>query len=106
MRAHDRSIQIRSLLGSNSQQGDGGISQTSDNAANNQSLQTGCCCKSVEAPAGAATTEPSYHAPGCQSCGKEFGGNVPPVHYTEHGRPWFCTSGYRRWHTVPPPGQM
>ena len=86
MRAHDGSIQMHSPSGSNNQQGDGGISQTSDNVANNWSLQTGCCCKPVEAPAGAAPTEPSYHAPACQSCRTVFGRNVPPVHYTEHGR--------------------
>ena len=106
MQAHNQSARTRSPLGSNNQQGDHGTSQTSDNAANNRSLQTGCCCKPVEAPAGAAPTEPSYHAPACQSCIIMFGGNVPPVHYTERGRLWFCTSGYRRWHTAPPPGQM
>ena len=84
---------MHSPLGSNTQQGDEGISQTSDNAANNWSLQTRCCCKPVEALAGAAPTEPPYHAPACQSCRTAFGGNVPPVRYTEHGRLWFCTSG-------------
>ena len=94
MWACDGSVQTHSPLGSNNQQGDEGASQTSDNVANNQSLQTGCCCKPVEAPAGAAPTEPSYHVPACQSCGTVFGGNIPPVRYTEHGRLWFCTSGY------------
>ena len=94
MQAHDGSTQMCSPLGSNNQQGDEGASQTSDNVVNNQSLQTGCCCKPVEAPAGAAPTEPSYRVPACQSCRTAFGGNVPPVHYTECGRLWFCTSGY------------
>ena len=106
MQAHDGSTQTCSPLGSNNQQGDKGASQTSDNAANNWSLQTGCCCKPVEAPVGTAPTEPSYCVPACQSCGTAFGGNVPPVHYTGHGRLWFCTSGYQRQHTAPPPGWM
>ena len=106
MQAHDGSAQMHSVLGSNNQQGDVGASQTSDNAVNNQSPQTGCCCKPVEALAGAAPIVPSYHAPACQSCGIMFGGNIPPVCYTEHGRLWFCTSGYRRQHTAPPPGPM
>ena len=106
MRACDGGIRMQSPLGSNNQQGDEGVSQTSDNAVNNQSPQTGCCCKPVEAPAGAAPTEPSYRTPACQSCGTAFGGNVPPVCYTERGRLWFCTSGCRRWYKVPPPGRM
>ena len=61
---------------SNNQQGGEDISQTSDNAVNNQSLQTGCCCKPVEVPAGAAPTVPSYHMPACQSCGTASGGSV------------------------------
>ena len=87
---------MHSPSGSNNQQGDMATSQISDNAANNWSSQTRCCCKPVEAPAGAAPIVPSYLTPACQSCGITFGGNVPPVHYTEHGRLWFCTSGYRR----------
>ena len=97
---------MHSPLGSNNQQGGKGTSQTSDNAVNNWSPQTGCCCKPVEALAGAAPTESSCHAPACQSCKTVFGGNVPPARYTEHGRQWFCTSGYRRQHTAPPPGRM
>ena len=62
MWARDGSPQTCSPLGSNNQQGGKGISQTSDNAANNWSPQTGCCCKPVEAPAGATPTEPSCHA--------------------------------------------
>ena len=93
MRARNRNIQTHSPSGSNNQQGDEGVSQTSDNAANNWSPQTRHCCKPVEAPACAAPTEPSYHVPACQSCGTAFGGNVLPVRYTEHGRLWFCTSG-------------
>ena len=106
MLAYDGSIQMHSLLGSNNQQGDEDASQTSANVANNWSSQTRCCCKPVEVLAGAAPTEPSYHEPACQSCGTASGGSVPPVHCTEHGRLWFCTSGYRRQHKVPPPGRM
>ena len=95
---------MHSLSGTNNQQGDEGASQTSDNAVNNQSQQTGCCCKAVEALAGAAPT--SYHVPACQSCGITFGGNVPPVRHTEHGSLWFCTSGYQRRHTAPPLGPV
>ena len=86
MWAHDGSIRTCSLLGSNNQQGDKDASQTSDNAVNNQSPQTGCCCKPVEASAGAAPTEPSYHTPACQSCGTASGESIQPVHCTEHGR--------------------
>ena len=92
--------------GSNNQQGDEDASQTSDNAANNQSPQTRSCCKPVEVLAGATPTAPSHRMPACQSCRTASGGNVPPVHCTERGRLWFCTSGCRRWHKVPPPGQM
>ena len=106
MQAHDGSTQMHPPSGSNNQQGDEGTSQTSGNVANNWSPQTGCCCKPVEALAGAAPTEPSYHAPACQSCGITFGENVPPVCYTECGRLWFCTSGYQRRHTAPPPSWM
>ena len=84
---------MHSPLGSNNQQGDEDTSHTTDNAVNNRSPQTGCCCKPVEALAGAAPTEPSYHAPACQSCRTVSGGSIPPVHCTEHGRLWFCTSG-------------
>ena len=94
MWAHDGSAQMHSLSGSNNQQGGEGTYQTSDNVANNWSLQTRCCCKPVEALAGAAPTEPSCHVPACQSCKTAFGGNVPPVHYTECGRLWSYTSGY------------
>ena len=97
---------MHSPSGSNNQQGDESISQTSDNVVNNWSPQTGCWCKPAEAPAGAAPTEPSYCMPACQSCRTAFGGNVPPVNYTECGRLLLCTSGYRRRHTVPPPGRM
>ena len=106
MQACDGSTQMCSLLGSNNQQGGEGASQTSDNAVNNQSLQTGCCCKPVEALAGAAPNEPSCHAPACQSCETAFGGNAPPARYTEHGRLWSCTSGYQRQQTALPPGRM
>ena len=106
MQAHNESTQMHSPLGSNNQQGGKDASQTSDNAANNRSPQTGCCCKPVEAPAGAAITKPSCHMPACQSCETASDGNIPPVHYTEHGRLWSCTSGYQRQHTALPPGQM
>ena len=106
MWACDGSVRTCSLLGSNNQQGDEDTSQTSDNVVNNQPLQTGCCCKPVEVLAGAAPTEPYYHAPACQSCGTVSGGSIPPVNCTECGRLWFCTSGYRRQHKVSPPGQM
>ena len=94
MWAHNGSAQTHSLLGSNNQQGDKGASQTSDNAANNWSPQTGCCCKPVEVLAGAAPTEPSYRMPACQSSRTASGGSAPPVHCTGHGRLWSCTSGY------------
>ena len=91
MQACDGSAQMQSPLGSSNQQG---ASQTSDSAANNQSPWTGCCCKPVEALAGAAPTEPSCHVLACQSCKTASDGNIPPVHYTEHGMLWSCTSGY------------
>ena len=106
MWAHDGSIQMCSPSESNNQQGDEDTSQTSDNVANNQSPQTMCCCKPVKALAGAAPTEPSYHAPACQSYGTVSGGSTLPVHCTGCGRLWFCTFGYRGEHKVPPPGQM
>ena len=106
MRAHNGSIQTHSPSGSNIQQGDEDASQTADNAVNNQSLQTRCCCKPVKVLAGAAPTEPSYHTPACQSYRTASGESAPPVHCIGHGRLWFCTSGYRRQHKVPPPGQM
>ena len=106
MRARDGSIRTRSPLGSNNQQGDEDASRTSDNAVNNQSPQTGCCCKPVEALAGAAPAEPSYHVPACQSCGTASGESVPPVHCTECDRLCFSTSGCQRQHKVPPPGRM
>ena len=85
---------MHSLLGSNNQQGGEGASQTSDSVANNQSPWTRCCCKPVEAPAGAAPTEPSCRVLASQSCETVSDGNVPPVRYTECGRLWSCTSGY------------
>ena len=92
MQARDGSTQMCSPSGINNQQGGEGIFQTSDNAVNN--WETGCCCKPVEALAGAAPTEPSCDAPACQSCETASGGNIPPVHYTDRGRSWSCTSGY------------
>ena len=106
MRAHDGSVQTRSPSGSNNQQGVEDASQTSDNVANNQSLQTGCCCKPVEVLAGAAPTAPSYRVIACQSCETASGGSISPVHCTECGRLWFCSSGCQRQHKVPPPGWM
>ena len=97
---------MHSLSGSINQQGGEGTSRTSDNAVKNWSLLTGCCCKPVRAPAGAVPTEPSYHAPACQSCGTASGESVLPVHCTEHGRLWFSTFGCQTQHKVPPPGQM
>ena len=97
---------MHSLLLSNNQQGGEGASQTSGNAVNNRSPQTGCCCRPVGAPAGVAPTGPSCHALACQSYETASDGNAPPVRYTAHGRLWSCTSGYRRQHTAPPPGQM
>ena len=85
---------MHSPSGSNNQQGDEDASQTSDNVANNRSPQTGCCCKPVKVLAGTAPTEPSYHAPACQSYRIASSGSAPPVHCNEHGRLWFCTSGY------------
>ena len=82
MQAHDGSTQMCSPSGSNNQQGDEGASQTSDNVATNRLPQTRCCCKPVEALAGAVPTVPSYCMPACQSCRITFGGNIPPVHYT------------------------
>ena len=88
----------------NNQQGGEGTSQTSDNAVTKWSLLTGCCCKPVRAPVGVVPTEPSYHAPACQSCGTASGESVPPVHCTEHGKRWFGTFGCQNWHKAPPPG--
>ena len=56
MWAHNGSIQTHSPSGSNNQQGGEDASQTSDNAANNWSPQTRCCCKPAGALAGAAPT--------------------------------------------------
>ena len=84
---------MHSLSGSNNQQGGEGTSQTSDNVAKNWSALTGYCCKPVGPPAGAIPTEPSYHAPACQSCRTVSGESVPPVHFTECGRLWFGTFG-------------
>ena len=106
MWAYGGSIQTCSPLESNNQWGDKDASQTSDNEVNNRSPHIGCCCKPVEAPAGAAPTEPSYHVPACQSCGTASGESFPPVHCTEHGRLWFSTPGCQRQHKVPPPGWM
>ena len=97
---------MHSLSGSNNQWGGEGTSQTSGSAANNWSPQTGCCCKPVEALAGVASTGLSCHVLACQSCETLSDGNVPPVHYTERGKLWSCTSGYQRQHTAPPPGWM
>ena len=91
---------------SNNQWGGKDASQTSGNAANNWSPQTGCCCKSVGTLAGASTTEPSYCAPACQSCGTASDEGVPPAHCTECGRLWSGTFGCQRQHRVLPPGQM
>ena len=33
--------------------------------------------------AGAAPTEPFYHAPACQSCGTVSGESIPPAHCTD-----------------------
>ena len=93
MRAHDRSAQMHSPSGNNNQQGGEGASQTSDNAAKNQSLLTRCCCKPVRAQVGVVPTESSYHVPACQSCRTASGQSVPPVHCTEHGKQWFSTFG-------------
>ena len=95
-----------SPLESNNQQGGEDASQTSGSVANNLSLWTGCCCKPVGALAVAALTEPSYHAPACQSCGTVSDESVPPAHCTGHDRLWSSTFGCRRQHKVPPPGQM
>ena len=73
MWAHDGSTQTHSPSGNNNQQGGEGASQTSDNAAKNQSLLTGCGCKPVRALVGVVPTQPSYHAPTCQSCGRVSG---------------------------------
>ena len=94
MWALDGSTQMHSPLGSNNQQGGKGASQTSGSVMNNQSLQTRCCCKPVGALADVAPTGPSCHALACQSCETVSIGNIPPVHYTEHGKLWSCTSGY------------
>ena len=93
MQEHDGSARTCSPSGTNNQQGDEDASQTSDNVANNWSLQTRYCCKPVEVLAGATPTEPSYCMPACQSCITTSGGSVLPAHCTEHGRLWFCTSG-------------
>ena len=45
MRARDGSTRTHSPLDSNNQQGGKDASRTSDNAVNNWSPQTGCCCK-------------------------------------------------------------
>ena len=91
MQACNGSIQMCSPLESNIQQGGKDTSQTSGNAANNWSPWTRCCCKPVGALAGAAPTEPSYHAPACQSSRTASDESVPPVHCTEHGRLWSGT---------------
>ena len=106
MLAHNGSAQMHPPSGSNNQQGGEDASQTSGSAANNQSLQTRCCCRPAGALAGVAPTGPSCHAIACQSCETASDGNVPPVHYTERGKLWSCTSGYQRQSIAPPPGQM
>ena len=93
MQAHNGSAQMHSPFGNNNQQGGKGASQTSDNVAKNRSSLTGCCCKPVRALVGVVPTEPSYHAPACQSCGTVSGESVPPVHCIEHGKRWFRTFG-------------
>ena len=104
MWAHDRSTQTHSPSGNNNQLGGGGASQTSDNAARNWSLPTGCCCKPAKTPLVVVPTGPSYRVPACQSCRTAFGESVPPAHCTGHGKWWYGTFGCRRWHKVPPPG--
>ena len=106
MLARDGSAQMHSPSGSNNQQGGEDASQTSGSAVNNQSPWTGCCCRPAGAPAGVAPTGPSCHVIACQSCETASDGNIPPVRYTEHGKLWSCTSGYRRQSIAPPPGQM
>ena len=93
MRACDGSTQMHSPSESNNQQGGEGASQTSGSVVNNQSPWTGCCCKPVGALAGAAPTGPSCHVLACQSSETASDRNVPPVHYTECGKLWSCTSG-------------
>ena len=66
MWARDGSTRMQSPSGGNNQQGGEGTSQTSGSAANNQSPQTGCCCKPVGAPAGVTPTGPSCHVLACQ----------------------------------------
>ena len=97
---------MHSPLGSNNQQGGEDASQTSGSVANNWSLLTGCCCRPAGVPAGVAPTESSCHAIACQSCKIVSDGNAPPACYTERGKLWSCTSGYRRQSIAPSPGQM
>ena len=86
MRAHDGSAHMHSWSESNNQQGGEDASQTSVSVANNRSPWAGCCCKPVGALAGVALTGPSCHVLACQSCETASDGNIPPVHYTEHGK--------------------
>ena len=105
MLAHNGSTRKHSPPGINNQQGGEDASQTSGSAANNRSPPTGCCCRPAGALAGVAPTEPSCHAIACQSCKIASDGNAPPAHYTERGKLWSCTSGYRRQSIAPLPEQ-
>ena len=106
MLACDGSAHMHSPSVSNNQQGGEDASQTSGSVANNQSPPTGCCCRPAGAPAGVASTEPTCHVIACQSYEIASDGNAPPAHYTERGKLWSCTSGYRRQSIAPPPGWM
>ena len=105
MLARDGNACKHSPSGSNNQQGGKDASQTSGSAANNQSPLTGCCCRPAGALAGVAPTEPSCRAIACQSCEIASDGNAPPARYTECGKLWSCSSGYRRQSIAPLPGQ-
>ena len=106
MLACNGSTHKHSPSGSNNQQGGVDASQTSGSAVNNRSLPTGCCCRPAGAPAGVAPTGPSCHMIACQSCEIASDGKAPPACYTEHGKLWSYTSGYRRQSIAPLPGQM
>ena len=97
---------MHSPSGSNNQQGGKDASQTSDSAVNNRSPLTRCCCRPAGALAGVAPTGSSCCTIACQSYETVSDGNVPPAHYTGHGKLWSCTFGYGRQSTAPPPGQM
>ena len=106
MLACDRSTRMHSPSGSNNQQGGEDASQTSGSVVNNWPSQTGCCCRPAGAPVGVTPTQPSCHVIACQSCETASDGNVPSAHYTEHGKPWSCTSGYRRQSIAPQQERM